>query len=60
MLQEQGNIRENIKVLPQNTTSYQNAVTDLATKDAELKQADKDIKDLQAALEKTAANWRLT
>ncbi len=54
--QSEANIRENIKVLPANSKSQQDAITDLGSKDKELKQAESDIKDLQASVEKSRAD----
>jgi hypothetical protein len=51
ILQEQGNIRENIRVLPSSSKSQADAIADLAAKDADLKAANKDLKDLAQSLE---------
>jgi hypothetical protein len=51
VLEEQGNIRENIKVLPGGSKSQENAIADLAARDADLKTINKDIKDLAQKLE---------
>jgi hypothetical protein len=55
-LQEQANIRENIKVLPAGSKSQADAIADLAARDADLKAANKEIKDLQQALEAARAD----
>jgi hypothetical protein len=51
VLEEQGNIRENIKVLPGGSKSQENAIADLAARDGDLKTINKDIKDLAQKLE---------
>jgi len=56
-LEEQKNIRENIKTLPANTKSQQDAITDLSAKDGELKGLNKEIKDLNDSLQKARADF---
>lgn len=56
-LEEQKNIRENIKTLPANTKSQQDAITDLSAKDSELKALNKEIKDLNDSLQKARADF---
>jgi len=55
ILQEQANIRENIKVLPTGG-SQDAAVKDLTAHDEDLRAANKKIKDLQASLEAARAD----
>jgi len=54
-LQEQNNLRENIRVLP-NGNNRDQAVKDLTSMQDAITQADKDIKDLQASQEKARAD----
>ncbi len=56
VLQEQGNIRENIKVLPVGGTSQEQAIRDLTAHDDELKSVNKELKDLQTALDAARAD----
>lgn len=56
VLQEQGNIRENIKVLPAGSASQEAAIRDLTAHDEDLKKVNKDLKDLGAALEAARAD----
>jgi hypothetical protein len=55
LLQEQANIRENIKVLPAGQ-SQDAAVKDLTAHDEDLKAVNKELKDMQAALEAARAD----
>jgi hypothetical protein len=52
ILQEEENIRRNIAAFPANSTSRTDAVNDLASRENDLKNTNKSIKDLQASIEK--------
>jgi hypothetical protein len=56
VLQEQGNIRENIKVLPAGSASQEAAIRDLTAHDEDLKKVNKELKDLGVALEGARAD----
>lgn len=56
LLQEQANTRENIRVLPAGSKSQEDAIRDLGARDTDLKTANKDLKDLQAAIEAARAD----
>jgi hypothetical protein len=47
ILDDEKNIRENLKALPNDTKLRQDQITDLAAKEDDLKKATQDIKDLQ-------------
>ncbi len=54
-LEEQKNVRENIRVLPVGSKSQQDAINDLSAKDADLKELNKTIKELQQKTEASRA-----
>jgi hypothetical protein len=56
LLQDQANIRENIRVLPAATKTREDAINDLSAKDGALKTVTKEMDDLRAAIEKSRAD----
>jgi hypothetical protein len=55
LLQDQANIRENIKVLPATSKTREDAINDLASKDAALKTAATDMDKLRESIEQARA-----
>jgi hypothetical protein len=55
ILEEQNNIRENIRVLPVSSKSQQDAINDLSAHDTELKAVTKEIHSLEDSVEQAKA-----
>lgn len=55
LLQDQANIRENIRVLPANTKTREDAINDLAAKDASLKTVTTEMDELRKGIEQSRA-----
>ncbi len=51
LLQEEANLRENIKVLPAGSASQEKDIQSLSAREADMDAASKDLKDLQAKLD---------
>ncbi|MCL2647469.1 MAG: DUF4139 domain-containing protein [Phycisphaerales bacterium] len=58
LLEEQGNIRENLRVLPKGSQSEADAVADLKAHDTDLKKVTKEMRELQDATEKAKAEYQ--
>lgn len=56
VLEEEENIRKNINTLPSSSKIYQDQIKDMTDKEAELKQLNQSLKDLQAKLENARAD----
>jgi hypothetical protein len=56
ILQEQANIRENIRVLPAGSKSQEEAINKLGARETSLEAANKELKELQAGIEGARAD----